>query len=96
MAEIIVGKVTEITPEGDLLTDIMPEQIAKAPSGEGVRILVDDEHETFGIFPADHHQPAMTLIAISQSDGPLRLHLVGDSASLMLGVGRGANVQVKW
>ncbi len=26
----------------------------------------------------------MTLIAIAPSDGPLRLHLVGDSASMML------------
>lgn len=96
MAETIVGKVTEVTPEGDLLTDITSEQIAKAPSDESVRILVDDEHETFGIFSVDHDQPSMTLIAISQPDGPLRLHLVGDSASMMLGVRRGANVQVKW
>jgi hypothetical protein len=96
MAETIVGKVTEVTPEGDLLTDITAEQIAKAPNDESVRILVDDEHETFGIFSADHDQPSMTLIAIAQPDTPLRLHLVGDSASMMLGVRRGANVQVKW
>ena len=96
MAETIVGKVTEVTPEGDLLTDITSEQIAKAPSDESVRILVDDEHETFGIFSAEHNQPSMTLIAISHPNGPLRLHLVGDSASMMLGVRRGANVQVKW
>lgn len=96
MAETIHGKVTEVTSEGDLLTDITAEQIARAPNDESVRILVDDEHETFGIFPAEHNQPAMTLIAIVQPDNPLKLHLVGDSASMMLGVRRGANVQVKW
>ncbi len=96
MAETIHGKVAEVTPEGDLLTDITAEQIARAPSDETVRILVDDEHETFGIFPIEHDQPAMTLIAIAQPNSPLRLHLVGDSASMMLGVRRGASVQVKW
>jgi hypothetical protein len=96
MARVIDGKVTEVTPEGDLLTDISSEQLAAAPKDESVRILVDDEHETFGIFPAEHDQPAMTLIAILQADQPLRLHLVGDSASMMLGVRRGASIQVKW
>ena len=96
MAETITGKVTEVTPDGDLLTDITYDQIAKAPSDESVRIIVDEEHETFGIFAANHNQPAMTLISIAQPDSPLRLHLVGDSASMMLGVRPGARVQVKW
>lgn len=96
MAETITGIVTEVTPDGDLLTDITYDQIAKAPNDETVRIIVDEEHETFGIFPAEHNQPPMTLISIAQPNSPLRLHLVGDSASMMLGVRPGASVQVKW
>jgi hypothetical protein len=38
----------------------------------------------------------MTLVAILDSDGPLRLHLVTDSASMMLGVRVGAPVEVSW
>jgi hypothetical protein len=38
----------------------------------------------------------MTLIAICDNDDPLRLHLVGDSASMMLGVRSGAPVRVTW
>ena len=96
MSETIKGKIIEITSSGDLVTDIGTGQLSKVPCDETVRIIVDDEHETFGLFPADHDQPTMTLIAITALDSPLRLCLVGDSASMMLGVGLGASVQVKW
>jgi hypothetical protein len=55
-----------------------------------------DEHETIGIFGDDHTQPAMTLIAILGDDGTLRLHLVSDSAAMMLGVRVAAPVEVSW
>ncbi|MDZ4849017.1 MAG: adenosylmethionine-8-amino-7-oxononanoate aminotransferase [Pirellulaceae bacterium] len=96
MSETIKGKIIEVTSSGDLVTDIGTVQLSKVPRDETARIIVDDEHETFGLFPADHDQPAMTLIAIAALDSPLRLCLVGDSASMMLGVGLGASVQVKW
>lgn len=91
----IQGKVVEVTDAGDLLTDIDASKLAAAPRDESVRVLVDDEHETFGLFGDDHRQPAMTLIAILD-DSNLKLHLVGDSASMMLGVRSGANVEVRW
>jgi S-adenosylmethionine hydrolase len=95
MPSKVKGKVIEVTDVGDLVTDISESQIAAAPRNESVRILVDGEHETFGIFEEDHRQPAMTLICILAS-GALRLHLVGDSATMMLGVRKGADVEVRW
>ncbi len=91
----IQGKVVDVSDTGDLLTDIDASKLASAPRDESVRILVDDEHETFGLFGDDHQQPAMTLIAIL-ADSNLKLHLVGDSATMMLGVRSGANVEVRW
>jgi hypothetical protein len=38
----------------------------------------------------------MTLIALLPEQGALRLHLVSDSASMMLGVRVGAAVRVLW
>lgn len=92
----IKGKVTEIDSNGSLVTDIQAALLAEAPRDDSVRIMVD-EHETFGIFGQDHGQPAMTLIAIlSEPTGALRIELVGDSASAMLGVRAGAPVEVLW
>jgi hypothetical protein len=96
MADKIDGKVVEITTDGDLLTDIAVSRLATAPRDESVRIIVDEEHETFGLFGDDHQQPAMTLIALLPEQGALRLHLVSDSASMMLGVRVGAAVRVLW
>jgi hypothetical protein len=38
----------------------------------------------------------MTLIAIADGDSPLKLHLVEDSAAIMLGVRPGASVEICW
>lgn len=92
----ILGKVTEITPDGDLLTDVSFDQLANVSRAAETRIVVDDEFETFGIFGPEHGQPAMTLIAILEEGKPLRMHLVSDSASIMLGVRQGAPVEIKW
>ncbi len=96
MAGKIQGSVIAVTDAGDLVTDISSEMLSGVARTSDVRIIVDDEHETFGIFESDHQQPAMTLIAILEGAAPLKLHLVADSASLMLGVRAGANVQVCW
>lgn len=96
----VQGKVTAISSSGDLITDITASQLAGLPEGDArktdaVRVIVD-EHETIGIFGDDHTQPAMTLIAILGSDDILRLHLVSDSAAMMLGVRVSAPVEVNW
>ncbi len=96
MSKTISGTVIEVTPDGDLVTDISVDQLSSVPHDESLKVVVDEEHETFGLFPADHQQPPMTLIAVLGSDNSLRLHLVGDSATMMLGVRKGAPVLLKW
>jgi hypothetical protein len=78
----IQGKIVEITTQGDLITDLLAEQL------QGVG--------RFGIFSLDHQQPPMTLVALLDPPGALRLHLVSDSAAMMLGVRVGADVVVSW
>ncbi len=96
MSRRIQGKVVEVTASGDLLTDIGPKVWGEIPRSTETRVLVDEEHETVGIFGSDHQQPAMTLIAIAEGPDPLRLHLVEDSAAMMLGVRAGASVEIRW
>lgn len=95
----ILGRVIEVTATGDLVSDIAADQLRQAPRGDQVRVVVDQVHETFGIFGGEHGQPAMTLIALlpdSPQRNTLMLSLVGDSAAEMLGVGVGAPVEVYW
>lgn len=95
MSGTISGKVVEVSSEGDLITDIQGDNLSDAPRDSTLRIVVD-EHETFGLHPVEHSQPAMTLVAILPSEGPIKIALVGDSASAMLGVQVGAPVEVSW
>jgi hypothetical protein len=92
----IRGKIVEVTVDGDLVTDLLSEQLSGVDRGAATKVTVDDEHETFGLFGSDHGQPPMTLVAILDPSGSLRLHLVTDSASMMLGVRVGAPVEVSW
>ena len=92
----IQGTVVEVNESGDLITDIVADKLSDVKRSPETKIVVDEEHETFGLFEPDHNQPAMTLIAIVEEQKPLRLHLVSDSAAMMLGVRKGASVQVIW
>ncbi|MFY8201126.1 MAG: adenosylmethionine-8-amino-7-oxononanoate aminotransferase [Pirellula staleyi] len=96
MANRIQGTVVEVNGAGDLITDIVEEKWVGIKRTFETKIVVDDEHETFGLFDSNHQQPPMTLIAIVESNRPLRLHLVADSASAMLGVSKGAKVEILW
>ncbi len=89
------GKVVEIDDSGNLITDILGARLIDVPRDASLRVVVD-EHETFGLFPVDHSQPAMTLVAVVAADGPLKIVLVGDSASAMLGVRANAPVEMHW
>ena len=95
MAGQVVGKIVAYSPEGSLISDITAEQLRSAPRGEQV-VICCDEHETNGIFAADHQQPPCTLIALLGEDGRLRLEIVGESARMMLGVVLGEAIQVRW
>jgi len=92
----IEGIVVEVTSNGDLITNISSLQWKPIPRSTDTRILIDDEHETIGLFDSNHQQPSMTLIAIAENDAPLRLHLVDDSAAMMLGVRPGATIDIRW
>ena len=60
MVAKLTGKVVEIDVEGNLTTDVSAKDLAGAPHDSSLRIVVD-EHETFGLYPLEHNQPAMTL-----------------------------------
>lgn len=91
----IEGTVREVSPCGDLVTSITAEQLAGTARDSQVRVIVDEEHETFGIFDSPEGQPAMTLLAIQRGESTMTLHLVGDSAADMLGIRAGAKVVVQ-
>lgn len=95
MANKVQGQVVEVSESGDLLTDITLTMLDGAPHDERLKILID-EHETVGLFQEEHGQPSLTLIAVLGADQRLRLHLVDESASMMLGISRGAAVTASW
>lgn len=95
MSGRIQGKIVAVGDTGNLVTDITTEQLRHAPTDLRVHVVCD-EHETFGIFPADHGQPESTFIATIGSRGVLELEIVGLSAQDMLGVRLGEAVVVEW
>lgn len=95
MSSTLTGKVVEVDDTGSLITDIDVDQLSSTPHDTNTRIVVD-EHETCGLYPPDHSEPSMTLIAVVADQGPLKISLVDDSASAMLGVKVGAAVEVHW
>ena len=95
MAGKIEGKIVAYGESGNLVTDIANDRLRGAPTGQSVTITCD-EHETVGIFPADHPEEPCTLMAILGPSGCLELTIVGDSAKIMLGVALGEKVVVQW
>ena len=95
MAGKIQGRVVSITAGGNLVTDLTADQLREAPRDERTQIRCD-EHFTQGLFPPDHAEPEMTFLAVLDDSGPLQLEIVGESASLMLGIIVGRPVVVEW
>jgi S-adenosylmethionine hydrolase len=91
----IEGTVVAYGPAGNLVTDIPNDRVAGVPQAAHVSVTCD-EHETVGIFPADHQEEPCTLMAILGESGCLELTIVGDSAKIMLGVTLREKVVVKW
>lgn len=89
------GKVIAVSDDGSLVTDIQVADLGDVPRDDRISIRCD-EHETCGIYPVDHDQPPFTFLAMERSDGALQLVIVEDSAKIMLGIGVGAPVEVKW
>jgi S-adenosylmethionine hydrolase len=91
----IDGTVVAYSEAGSLITDIPHDRLSGVPRDSSVTVTCD-EHETVGIFSADHKEPDFTLLAVLGPSGFLELHIVGDSAKIMLGVRLGERIVVKW
>ena len=91
----IEGTVVAYGPTGNLVTDIPNDRLGSVPVSGNVTVACD-EHETVGIYPADHPEEPATLMAILGPSGCLELTIVGDSAQAMLGVPLRERVIVKW
>lgn len=95
MAGKIQGSVVSITATGNLVTDLTADQLREAPRDERTQIRCD-EHFTQGLFPPNHGEPEMTFLAVLDESGPLYLEIVGENASLMLGIRVGGQIVVEW
>lgn len=95
MAGKIQGSVVSVTANGSLVTDLTAHHLRAAPHDERTRIRCD-EHFTQGLFPPNHGEPEMTFLAILSETEPLQLEIVGENASLMLGIRVGQPVVVEW
>ncbi len=95
MANRIEGEVIEVDSFGNLITNITRDMLNDVPTDETVAIRCE-EHETRSIFQTYGDQPAMTLVALIGSNDKLEIAIVDDSATIMLGVGVGAPVEVSW
>jgi S-adenosylmethionine hydrolase len=91
----IEGRVTEIDASGTLITDIPVDRVAGIPHDESVTIQFGD-HQTLGIFPAEHDQPESTMVASMGNSGFLQIEIVGINLAEMLGIKVDESVQVKW
>ena len=95
MANSISGSVVEISPNGNLITDIETDQLGSAPRDETLTIRMAG-HETYGLYPEDHDQPEGTLVAKTNSGGIIEIEIVGLNLAEMLGIPVGEAVQVVW
>ena len=95
MAGKIEGKIVAYGESGNLVSDIPIDSLRGVPRDQSVTVTCD-EHQTVGIYAADHAEEPSTFMAILGSGGNLELTIVGDSAKIMLGVPLGEKVVVKW
>ena len=95
LANRIQGQVSRIGETGSLITDITIDQLANAPRDESLTVKFGD-HETFGLFPAEHGQPDATMVASLGVGGLLEIEIVGIPLAEMLGIRVGEKVIVKW
>ena len=95
MANKITGTVASIGESGNLITSISHDQVAEAPRNESVSIKFSD-HETYGLFAAEHEEPDATMVACLGSSGFVEIEIVGIPLAEMLGIRVGEKVVIKW
>jgi S-adenosylmethionine hydrolase len=91
----IEGTVVAYSESGNLITNIPHERLRDVPGTGGVTVTCD-EHQTVGLYAADHPEEPFTLMAILGPSGALEITIVGESAKAMLGVPLGEKVVVRW
>jgi S-adenosyl-L-methionine hydrolase (adenosine-forming) len=91
----IEGKIVEVSPDGNLISDLTVDALKGVPRNADTRVQCD-EHETMGIFSLDHNEPPFTFIALVGASGKLELCIVGDSAKIMLGIRMGTPITLQW
>ena len=95
MANQIEGSVTQVGPEGNLISDIANDRMADVPTNENT-VVKFGEHETVGIFSDNHDQPNATMVASLGKSGFLEIEIVGINLSEMLGIKTGEKISVRW
>ena len=95
LANKIQGQVNSIDESGRLISDIPNDQVADAPRDDSLSVKFGD-HETVGLYPADHDQPAATMVASLGNSGFVEIEIVGISLSEMLGIKKGETVTINW
>ena len=95
LANTISGTVVELSPGGNLITDIETNQLGSAPRDEALTIRFGG-HETYGLFEDDHGQPEGTLVAKINSAGRIEIEIVGLNLSQMLGIPVGEAIEIAW
>ena len=95
MSGKVRGEIVAVDASGNLVSDITERQLDGVPRDESVTVSCDG-HKTVGIYPLDHRQPEMTLLAMLNAEGQLSLALVGESAEAFLGIRKGSVVEISW
>lgn len=95
LSGVIKGKVASVNTNGDLISDISNIDTDAAPRSESTVVRFAG-HETFGLFPHDHKQPAATMVAKTGASGFIEIEIVGISLSEMLGIKPGTEIEVSW
>jgi len=85
LENLVEGTIARIGESGQLISDIMAEQLENVPRDENT-IVKFGGHETHGLFASDHDQPVATMVAYIGKCGSLEIEIVGDNLSEMLGI----------
>ena len=95
MANEILGQVAKIGEAGNLITDIPIEKVKDIPHGESLSIRFGD-HETLGLYPAEHGLPDTNMVASLGKSGFVEIEIVGINLAEMLGIKVNEPVTLRW
>lgn len=94
MPQEFQGRITQVTAQGNLISDIPSPSVAALVGVPEVRVEVGD-HFTLGIFHPTHSEPESTLIAVLGVSGFVEVGIVGMNAAELLGVRVGDVIRIR-